>query len=41
MACGCQKNKQNAAATVSKPIASNRPLSEGGRARRAEKRIIR
>lgn len=40
MACGCQKNKQNAAATVSKPI-SNRPLSEGGRARRAEKRIIR
>ena len=47
MACGCQKNKQNAAAamaanTVSKPVTStNRPLSEGGRTRRAEKRMIR
>lgn len=44
MACGCQKNKANVAAanaTVSKPVASTRPLSEGGRTRRAEKRIIR
>lgn len=44
MACGCSKNKANSS-TVSKkvtaPTRPSRPLSEGGRIRRAEKRIIR
>lgn len=43
MACGCSKNKSTS--TVSKkvtvPTKPSRPLSEGGRIRRAEKRIIR
>ena len=43
MACGCSKNKGNSAAAkkVTAPTRPNRPLSEGGRIRRAEKRIIR
>jgi hypothetical protein len=45
MACGCSKNKGNSAAAnkVTAPTATrpSRPLSEGGRIRRAEKRIIR
>ncbi len=42
MGCGCGKKKINTAAvnkvTVTK---QTRPLSEGGRTRRTEKRIIR
>ena len=43
MACGCSKNKGNTAAVnkVTAPTRPSRPLSEGGRIRRAEKRIIR
>jgi hypothetical protein len=43
MACGCSKNKGNSAAVnkVTAPTRPSRPLSEGGRIRRAEKRIIR
>ena len=39
MACGCSKNKGNSAAAnkVTAPTRPNRPLSEGGRIRRAEK----
>lgn len=44
MACGCSKNK-GVTSTVSKKVTPttkpSRPLSEGGRIRRAEKRIIR
>lgn len=42
MACGCSKNKSNATVNkVTTPTKPSRPLSEGGRIRRAEKRIIR
>ena len=43
MACGCSKNKSNSSTVnkVTAPIKPSRPLSEGGRVRRAEKRIIR
>ena len=42
MACGCSKNKVNTAVTNKvTQTRPSRPLSEGGRTRRAEKRIIR
>ena len=44
MACGCSKNKSNSSASINKvttPTRPSRPLGEGGRVRRAEKRIIR
>ena len=43
MACGCSKNKGTSASTskVTAPTRPSRPLNEGGRIRRAEKRIIR
>ena len=42
MACGCSKNKGNSAANkVTAPTRPSRPLNEGGRIRRVEKRIIR
>ncbi len=43
MGCGCNKNKGNATnvnKVVTKPR-QTRPLNEGGRIRRSEKRIIR
>lgn len=41
MACSCGKNRQRTA-KVSKTVNKvSRPLSEGGRIRRAEKRLIR
>lgn len=44
MACGCQKNKASTT-TANKVVSAkpnpSRPLSESGRTRRAEKRIIR
>lgn len=43
MACGCSKNKtaSSNAIKVTAPTRVSRPLSESGRVRRAEKRIIR
>lgn len=43
MACGCSKNKANSSTVnkVTAPTRTSRPLGEGGRIRRAEKRIIR
>jgi hypothetical protein len=45
MACGCSKNKGTSASSskVTAPTSTrpSRPLGEGGRIRRAEKRIIR
>ena len=44
MPCGCQKNKANTTTTnkvVSAKPNPSRPLSESGRSRRTEKRIIR
>jgi len=46
MSCGCSKNKNNkTTSSTSKVVSSkpnpSRPLNESGRARRAEKRIIR
>lgn len=42
MACSCSKNKQRSAKTTSSVVKKvSRPLSEGGRIRRAEKRMIR
>jgi hypothetical protein len=45
MACGCSKNKGTSSSAkvnnVTAPTRPSRPLSEGGRIRRAEKRIIR
>lgn len=45
MGCGCSKNKSSSSSVVTKKITTqprpSRPLSEGGRIRRAEKRIIR
>lgn len=44
MPCGCSKNKANTT-TSNKVVSSKpntiRPLSESGRSRRSEKRIIR
>ena len=42
MACGCSKNKaKSTPQKVTSHVRVNRPLNEGGRTRRAEKRIIR
>ena len=45
MACGCSKNKSTSNSvtkrTTSATTKATRPLSEGGRTRRAERRIIR
>lgn len=40
MACSCNKNKQRTA-KVTKVNRTTRSLSDGGRIRRAEKRLIR
>ena len=42
MACGCSKNKSaNASKAIKAPTKLSRPLGNGGRIRRIEKRIIR
>ena len=41
MACGCTKKKGTSVThRVATPMKPSRPLSEGGRTRRTEKRII-
>ena len=41
MACNCKKNKQKTTVVTKTSNKSTRPLSEGGRIRRANKRLIR
>lgn len=43
MACNCSKKKPTNSSVTKSPsqVKPTRPLSEGGRIRRAEKRIIR
>lgn len=42
MACACMKNKQKPIKVVKKtPQKATRPLSQGGRTRRMQKRIIK